>query len=58
MIPSLRGTGRTTPADARGPFYGTSAGRLVAALNATPPDPAAAGATTLPPDERLRRAAR
>ncbi|BCJ32222.1 hypothetical protein AB0I55_06455 [Actinocatenispora sera] len=58
VIPSLRAQGRSTPTDARGPFYGRSPARLVAALDATRPDPAASGGMTLPPDERFRRATR
>jgi hypothetical protein len=57
VIPSLRAQGRSTPTDARASFYGRSPARLVAALTATRPDPAASAAMNLPPDERFRRAA-
>jgi hypothetical protein len=58
VIPSLRAQGRSTPTDARGPFYGERPARLVAALTATPPDPAASAAMHRPPDERFRYAHR
>jgi hypothetical protein len=57
VILSLRAQGHSTPTDARGPYYGRSPARLVTALNATRPDPAASGAMILPPDERFHRAA-
>ncbi|WP_143202259.1 hypothetical protein [Streptomyces sp. CB01249] len=57
VIPSVRqADGDTKPADARGPFFGKAPEELVSALKSTPPDPAAADAMKLPPDERAKRA--
>lgn len=56
VIPSLQAKGLATPSDARGPFFDKDPAELAAALKATPPDPAAADAMTLPPDERMRHA--
>lgn len=56
VIPSLQAKNLATPTDARGPFFDKDPAQLAAALQATPPDPAAADAMTLPPDERMRQA--
>lgn len=56
VIPSLQAKGADTPTDARAPYFGKNASQLVAAMKATPPDPAAAGVMNLPPDERAQRA--
>ncbi|WP_405899258.1 hypothetical protein OG242_18665 [Streptomyces sp. NBC_00727] len=57
VIPSLQqAEGDAKPTDARGPFFGKQSAELVAALKSTPPDPAAADAMKLPPDERAKHA--
>ncbi|WP_405760534.1 hypothetical protein OG234_19750 [Streptomyces sp. NBC_01420] len=57
VIPSAQqADGDTKPADVRGSFSGKEPAELVSALKSTPPDPAAADAMKLPPDERAKRA--
>jgi hypothetical protein len=56
VIPSLQAKGVDKPTDARAPYFGKKSGQLVAAMKATPPDPAASGAMNRPPDERFRYA--
>jgi hypothetical protein len=56
VIPSLQAKDAAKPTDVRGRFFNKKPAQLVAALESTPPDPAAAGAMKLPPDQRSKQA--